>query len=374
MRRRLSGGHIPLKVILAAFWSGTVAWSQLAQGQLDFWKSVNFLLLMAPISADVLGKSIELTFKYPTVINASDVSVMYQDASASASGGGMLFRDGYHWCHSRQFSLYRFSTAESDFSSTLREILGILKSLIASERLSKLKIIFACDNMQSVLAIKYGSRIPEIQKVAEDIFIWCMKNGKICWPVWLPRTHPVIKEADRRSRLPIPHDQRSPKLVVAAANKMALELWGRPLSFDQMASHRSAITVDNTKLPFNAFCHQDGAAGVDSFTQWVSWEKHVNYVYPPEPMTGRLLTFLPSTNAVVITAIPLPLPCAWWTFTVLKSATGVVGHGSNQNCQLLDHSLRFSGKSPPPNSNDRGVRIACCVVLLRTHKSVHAPS
>lgn len=206
MRRRLSADHIPLKVILAAFWSGTVAWSQLAQGQFDFWKLVNFLLLKAPISADVLGKSVELTFKYPTVVNTRDVSVMYQDASATASGGGILFKNGYYWDHSQQLFLYQFTTAESDFSSTLCEILSILKSLIASEKVSKLKIIFACDNWQSVQAIKYGSRIPEIQQIAQDIFIWCMRNGKLYWPVWLPRAHLNIKEADRRSRLSIPHD------------------------------------------------------------------------------------------------------------------------------------------------------------------------
>ena len=55
-------------------------------------------------------------------------------------------------------------------------------------------------------AIKYGSRIPEIQQIAQDIFIWCMRNGKLYWPVWLPIAHLNIKEADRRSRLSIPHD------------------------------------------------------------------------------------------------------------------------------------------------------------------------
>ena len=85
---------------------------------------------------------------------------------------------------------------------------------------------------------------------------------------------------------------------------------------------------------------------VDTFTQWVSWEKHVNYVYPPEPMTGRLLTFLPSTNAAAIVAIPLPLPCAWWTFTVLKSATGVVGQTKAAGFLITAFDFRASYLPP----------------------------
>ena len=75
--------------------------------------------------------------------------------------------------------------------------------------------------------------------------------------------------------------------------------------------HKSAIKVMGRTLPFNAFCFQVGAAGVDTFTQWVSWKQNINYVYPPAPMTGRLLTFLPSTAARAVVAVPLPLPCAW---------------------------------------------------------------
>ena len=160
-------------------------------------------------------------------------------------------------------------------------------------------------------AIKYGSRVPEIQQIAQDIFIWCMRNGKICWPVWLPRTHPVIEEGDKRSRLTIPHDDRSPQEVVDRANEMALGIWDRPLSFDQAASHVTAVSIGGIRLPFNAFCAQNDAAGVDMFLQWGSWKSNINYVYPPVPMTGWLLTFLPQTKSAAIVGLKLPFPCAW---------------------------------------------------------------
>ena len=230
MRMKLSSSSRSLKRILSTFWSGTVKWSDAANEQLRFWKSVDFTSLQAPISADVLGKSAELVFKYPAYLSASDTSILCQDASGSASGGGFLDRAGNLMRPAPELYLSQFSLAERLASSTLREILGILRCLVATERSSKAKIIFACDNLQSVRAIKYGSRIPSIQRVARDIFTWCLRNGKVCWPVWLPRTHTFIREADRRSRLIIPHDERSPPPVVARANAIARSVWGLPLS------------------------------------------------------------------------------------------------------------------------------------------------
>ena len=152
----------------------------------------------------------------------------------------------------------------------------------------------------------------------------------------------IIKEADRRSRLLIPHDLKSPSSVVEAANLMALELWGKPVSFDQAASHVTAISINGKQLPFNAFCMQEEAAGVDMFTQWQSWENNVNYVYPPEPMTGRLLTFLPKTNAVAIVVLPLPIPCEWWSYTIQPFADGVMRQTTVQKFLITAFDFRAS--------------------------------
>ena len=335
MCSRLKAPHYSLKVILRAFWSGSVRWHPRAHRQLMFWKAVNFTDLRSHISADVLGKSIELTFRYPAYLSERETSILCQDASATAAGGGQLEWRSHRLRHIDQAFLYIFSKEECKSSSTLREIIGILRCLVATEKSSKSRIIFACDNLQSVNAIKFGSRIPSIQDIACDIFTWCLENGKICWPVWLPRTHPVIKEADRRGRLTIPFDQRSPSSVVRCANSMALRLWGQPLSFDQAASHRSAVVVDGRRLPFNAFNYQPGASGVDMFLQWTSWSCNVNYVFPPCPMTGRLLTFLPSTNARTVVAIPLPVPNEWWSYAIAPNAPGLV-------LQQRDHGFLVS--------------------------------
>ena len=154
--------------------------------------------------------------------------------------------------------------------------------------------------------------------------MWCIDKGKVCWPVWLPRDHYLIQEADRRSRLVIPHDDRSPVKVLLLANRIAQELWGKQLSFDQAASHRSAVVIGGSRLPFNAFCMQPGAAGVNMFRNLGSWRRNINYVYPPSPMTGRLLTFLPQTRAKSMVVFPSPEGSKWWSYAVQKHSAGVV--------------------------------------------------
>jgi hypothetical protein len=164
--------------------------------------------------------------------------------------------------------------------------------------------------------------------------MWCLVHNVICWPVWLPRTHTIIKVADERSRLRIPHDQRSPQVLVDLCNSLAVKWWGTQISFDQMASHRSAITIDGKSLPFNAFCAQPGASGVDTFAQWKSWRDNINYALPPQPMLGRLVSFLPSTKSRSIIAFPTPTGVPWWSYATSPNAKGVL-----ESCTLNGYSI-----------------------------------
>ena len=226
--------------------------------------------------------------------------------------------------HRQNLFLAEFCDSLARSSSTKRELMGIKWCLEATRHLTKSKVIFLCDNWSACQAICRGSSVPHIQDLAESIFLWCMEHGKICWPVWVPRNHLLIQEADRRSRLSIPHDDRSPDYIIRLANTLSWIAWRAPISFDQAASHRSAIEVNGATLPFNAFCMQPNACGVDMFSQWQSWLDNINYVYPPKPMTGRLITFLPTTRARAIVVFQGPVPHVWWSFAVQPDAYGVV--------------------------------------------------
>ena len=324
LRNDMSALNLPLALIVNRFWSGTVRWSDAAEKQLRFWENVRFFGLSAPISADVMGLHIERSFWYPADFDNRNVSFLFQDASAVAAGGGLLHVHGGLLRPIGDMFLAEFSKLQCKFSSTLRELLGILWCLRATKRCTRYRVVFICDNWQSCRAILRGSRVPAIQAVAESIFLWCLENNKVCWPIWVPRTHTLIQEADRRSRLRILHDERSPQRVVDEANHLAIELWGSALSFDQAASHRSAVRINGRPLPFNAMCFQPLASGVDMFRCLDSWRCNINYVFPPRPMIGRLLSFLPTTGARTIVALEAPVQNSWWSYTLQRHSPGLV--------------------------------------------------
>ena len=334
LKNDMSIYDMPLSRIVNRFWSGSVRWSHAAARQLKFWSQVRFEDLRAPISADVLGLAVEQTFWYPDNFDPEAVSFLFQDASAFASGGGIMEIINGVLAPGNDLFLAHFSDEQRRLSSTLRELLGILWCLVSTAAHTKPRVVFICDNWQSCRAILRGSRVPAIQAVAERIFLWCLRNNKVCWPVWVPRTHFLIQEADRRSRMSIPHDNRSPGAIVALANKMAQRLWGRDLSFDQAASHLSAVWVHGHQLPFNSVCFQLGAAGVDMFRCIGSWRAHINYVFPPRPILGRLFSFLPTTKAKAIVVVQLPMPNAWWSFAVVPGAAGLI-----DRCDLAGFAL-----------------------------------
>jgi len=346
IRCEMDAADLSLVKILNRFWSGTVQWSADASRQLEFWSKVDFSRVSAPISADVLGLAIEQAFWYPAEFAHDAVSVLCQDASATASGGGIVNRVNGAWLPDAKLFLAEFTLAEAAMSSTLRELLGILWCIQATAHSTKAKLIFLCDNWQSCRAILRGSRVHAIQMVAEEIFFWCLQHGKLCWPIWVPRDHWLIQEADRRSRLFIPHDLRSPLQVIACADRLAVSLWGRGLSFDQAASHRSAVWVRGSRLPFNAMCFQPEAAGVDMFSCRQSWPSNINYVYPPVPIIGRLVTFLPSTQSRAVVVMKEPLPHAWWSYAILPNACGLLAQRRLDGFAIF--AFDFTSAALPP--------------------------
>ena len=111
--------RIPLKTILTKFWSGSVRWTAAAQQQLDFWSEVDFLSLEAPISRDVLGKSLEAVFTRPWIIDHTNVACLFQDASQTAAGGGRLVPGETTMLPTQDIFLAMFSAMEQQLSSTL---------------------------------------------------------------------------------------------------------------------------------------------------------------------------------------------------------------------------------------------------------------
>ena len=330
--RLVPGGfqsRINLRRLLAVFWSGDVQWNARAAADLSFWLTIDFTRLRAPISADTVNVLLEYAYVNTSNINKEGLAFLASDASAVACGGGVVHE------HDGNFSFDDGGIFFSDFprrirgaSSGLREATAILWMLRSLQHKLPPRILAFTDSQAARNAIMRGSRIKALQRVVMQIFLWSLARGTIVVPVWVPRTTQVIDEADRMSRWSDVFDRRTPPNVFVAANDLARECFGRPISFDRQASHLNVMPPRGMgpKLPFNSLWYQPGSHGVDMFNQPArSWLANVNFIHPAEPTTGRVLTFLQAIKARAVVVIPLAVAVGtWWASFAQPESPGVL--------------------------------------------------
>ena len=304
--------------LLRRFWSGCIPWTQGMERELQFWERYDFAARRSLISRDFVRSIVESQVKHPDGSLAEDVTLLAQDSGELATGMQRMEVDSEGRWTTTVGSVIYFSPAEKKYNSTLREILGALRTLKNLLRTKDKRVILPLDSLNTVRAIKWGSRNPEIHAVAIEIFLLCQERGIELIPVWTERSHYIIEEADRRGRFLEPNDYRTPAAVIQAANKTAHALWGRPLSFDRAASANNAIPG----LPFNSLWPQPGHSGVDLFTQ-TNWHLHINFVHVPFALLSRLLAFLPSTKSRAVVLAPIIYGRSWMPKT-LPGAPGFV--------------------------------------------------
>ena len=123
------------------------------------------------------------------------------------------------------------------------------------------------------------------------------------------------------------HDKRTPPTVFTRANTLAVQFFGRPLSFDRQASHLNAMPPPGMgpQLPFNSMFWQPGTRGVDMFLQpRQSWVDHVNFIHPAAPTVSRTLSFVRVHEARAVIVVPAPdTLTAWWAPELLLGSPGV---------------------------------------------------
>jgi hypothetical protein len=341
-----------LRRILATFWDGVVPWSRAAAADLSFWAAVDFGAICAPISADTLEVVVATAYDRPAAIERSRVSFLASDASDFACGGGQLRYTGkrFRFLPDTQFvsDLPRRLQTRSSAVREATAILWMLQSL--QDRLRKRVVVFT-DSSAACGAIKRGSRCRRLQQVVRAIFVWCVRRGVTVFPCWVPRDSSAITKADEWSRISDRFGQRTPPRVFADANTMARQQWGRGISFDRMASHLNAMPPPGmgARLPFNSLFLQPGSSGADMFLQPPScWQREINFIHPPAPATGRVLTFLPSVRARAVVVIPLrDCMTHWWSNWLRCGSPGVAATGESAGFLIvvIDHSRRY--KTPP---------------------------
>lgn len=321
-----------LKRLLAQFWDGEVQLTDRAMVELRFWVSLDFASLRAPISADTMQLIADSVLLDTSTMDLNNFVAFVTDASDSACGGGLLTSYGTDGGFSFDPNGVFFSPLPNSLrseSSTLRELYAIWWMLQSLPRPFPKRVIAFTDSRAACNVIKRGSRFYHLHRVAMNIFVHCLVHDIVISPCWSPRSHRLIREADRRSRWSDRHDRRTPPRAFAIADSRARALWGRGITFDRQASHLNAMPPpeQGPTLPFNSLWLQPGSAGVDMFLQPPeSWLSNINYVFPAGPTVGRVLTFLPSTRSKVVVAIPLQwLQCgSWWDPWTSPTAPGLL--------------------------------------------------
>ena len=323
-----------LKRVLSRFWNGTVEWSRPAARDLHFWLSVNYYALRAPISSDASALALENSFDHPYIVDDRGLSYVATDASGVACGGGLL-RRAPGATDSGAFSFVNAVTMVSELpqhlrgaSSALREAITILWLLRSLAPFLSKKIVVFTDSRAAAAAIRRGTSNAMLREVVVDIFLWCARSGSSIFPCWVPRSSHVIQRADALSRIRDTYDATTPPQVFLAANKAAVDTWGRGLSFDRQASHLNVMSPPGLgpKLRFNSLWLQPGSAGVDMFLQpRACWRREINFIHPARPTIGRTLTFVRNIGARAVIVFPISgRQSAWWTVWTEPGGPGVV--------------------------------------------------
>ena len=258
-------------------WFSNIVLSTEAENELEFWSKELVELNGCPHS---------LERKYAKII--------FSDASDSGFGSICLGEQP-----SVEKAVGFWAPEESAKSSTWREIKAVLETVKGMSSVLKGRIVkWFTDNQSVVHIISVGSKKPDIQKVALELFHLCRMNNIVLEAQWVPRDKNQV--ADELSRT-VDVDDWS----VSEATFTWLEArWG-PHSIDRFAADY------NAKLErFNARFWVPGVEAVDAFVQ--PWFGENNWLVPPPCVVDRVLRKLEMEAAAGTLVVPLWRSALFW--------------------------------------------------------------
>jgi hypothetical protein len=270
-----------LKYLLRGVWGGVAAWTLAAETDLAFWESVDFGVVRSSIAYRCLDEDFEEWCWSPETAMHPSVLALGVDTSETASGGATFVARGGLWEVSAQgLMVVQLHAGDIGKSSCFRECQGILALDLACIPRTCTRAVIFCDNQATVSVFSKGSRIPELNELARELFRRSLRARRVLHFVWIRRNHQVIQLCDDGSRLSPTADYATSSQIFWKANAGAVDIWGRGLQFDRFATMRSVCPPDTRrKLPFNSQWLQPGTAGRDAFTQ--HWGGYVNWVAAP---------------------------------------------------------------------------------------------
>jgi hypothetical protein len=224
--------------------------------------------------------------------NLELVRVVCSDASDSGYGGYVV-EQGCHIAHCQ------WNTEEMGKSSTWRELMAVARILPSvAHKLTNHRVRWFTDNQNVVRILTNGSRLPDLQTVAVEIFKFVFQNSISVEPEWIPRLENEL--ADYISRI-VDHDDwmLNPE-VFGELDK----LWG-PHSVDRFEDRNNAQLSR-----FNSRFWNPGSEAMDAFT--VNWSCENNWWCPPVSLIPRVLRHAQNCICEGTLIVPLWRSAVYW--------------------------------------------------------------
>ena len=268
-------------------------------------------------------------------VEVRPTKIVYSDASSVGCGGviaieGKVFQQNW-------------SVLESSRSSTFRELKAVALALDAFiEELKFRTVSWFTDNQNVVSIVNKGSKVPELNSIALEIFQKCMLNGITIDVNWIPRDFNSV--ADEISKIIDYDDYTINDDIFAFLDKS----WG-PHTVDRFACHY------NKKLPlFNSTFFQPVTSGMNAFSQ--DWAFANKRLCPLTYLTLRVGNHLKACRAAGTLIVPLWRSAHFWPIIcdngvhfsnfvhdwyVLPHIPNLFIRGKAKNCTSGNGQLKF---------------------------------
>ena len=222
--------------------------------------------------------------------------VVFSDASKSGCGGYVV--------DIRGSVCYRsWVEAESSYSSTWRECMGVITVLNSVSHLLKDQVVkWYSDNQGVIKIVENGSMKPDLQILALKIYQFCVKNHITLQMEWLPRNLNI--QADQISKV-IDYDDWS---ITKDFFKYIDSLWGKH-TIDCFAS------FTNNKIDrFYSKYWTPGCSGVDGFA--FGWHQDICWLVPPPNLIAKTINKILSDKTKGTLVVPYWTSAAYWPLLV----------------------------------------------------------
>lgn len=285
-------------------------------------------------------------------------AVLVVDTSETATGA---FLEGFQWQATLPFDAADLQRmAQGTFSSTEREVEGILRSLVELKRTGMLKrlpmqaVQVVCDNQGAVSALTYLRGGPTVFPAVANTHLWALDNDVALSFVWQPRSTAAVMKADGLSKT-VDHDdwrlsstvfskqvqQQQPDVVTQGFLPVHCDLFGS----------RHAHIVDNYYSR-----EWDGKSlGQDAMTKdWTLWpkgmqpdragQKPVMYAFPPWQMLQLVLLKIHRERPVIWVVCSRYLRAADELFLKQMPVRGRVNLNCRANSDIVKPTVRNPAK------------------------------